>query len=486
MRYLQPFLLLMSRAAVFWIGVTIFACVAFVVAGLAQPDRLITPYVDAVLLAGFAFPASAGWLAGAIIQEFQHCTFAWSLPAAGRHIAAGYLATGIGISLLVAVLASQAPSASLGVGMLFAIGISGYCLSGNLFSLHRRWSSILEVALVVSVLVSTPRLSGLAARHPAPVAGACLAVVLWSVHRLLSRTSFRERPLRNVKPFPGSYSLQRSARYERRKLAAEGPRTTNWRADDLGADIWSWVRATLHETYGSFGWRTIPRALTRIWPLGLLLLTHAWADKGDLSLAEAFGRTVYAALFRSPHARPFGDSGDHTPLVILVVAAAGVAVGLAAPPGLKTDLAYPLSRRDRAAVAFRASLVSNGLLFVVVGATFWTIGQLVGWAIGYPARFDFVPFFLRPLTATVIFLPLAQWLVLRLRIHGHPRSGDAIVAVIVITVAFVAVVWIWTVLLPGLVPIPSLQVLVSLLALLVVAGVCRSLVRGHFTCADLA
>jgi hypothetical protein len=100
-RYAAPFFPLMGRAAVFWVGAATFAALGFLLLGLSQPDEIISPYVDASFLATFAIPALAGWLAGAIIQEFQGCTFAWALPAASRRVAAGYLSTGAVLSLLI-------------------------------------------------------------------------------------------------------------------------------------------------------------------------------------------------------------------------------------------------------------------------------------------------------------------------------------------------------------------------------------------------
>ncbi len=101
----------------------------------------------------------------------------------------------------------------------------------------------------------------------------------------------------------------------------------------------------LYEIYGPVGWKTLPRLLDRVWVLGLLFVIYAWADKGDLGFGEALGKTIYGALFGSPHVPIFGEQSDRHPIVILVIAAAGAALSLWSPTNQKASLAYPLSRR---------------------------------------------------------------------------------------------------------------------------------------------
>ncbi len=156
MTYLQPFFLLMGRASVFWIGAAVLIGLSFLLVGFGQPDEIITPYVDVVFLAAFGFPAAAGWLAGAIIQEFLHCSFAWPLPSVLRRIAAGFLATGLTISLVVAALASQSPANSLRFITLLAIGLAGYALCGSFFGSQSRWTGLI-LFLLAGLLVARSR-----------------------------------------------------------------------------------------------------------------------------------------------------------------------------------------------------------------------------------------------------------------------------------------------------------------------------------------
>ena len=125
MTYLQPFFMLMTRAAVFWVGALALLCLTILTMGLAEPDAIIARYIDTVVFAAFAFPATAGWLAGAIVQEFQHCSFAWALPSVGRRLGAGYLATAAGVSLIVSGLATRAAVDPPSFWVLSALGSRG-------------------------------------------------------------------------------------------------------------------------------------------------------------------------------------------------------------------------------------------------------------------------------------------------------------------------------------------------------------------------
>ena len=485
MTYLQPFFLLIGRASTFWVGAAVLAALCILLAGLAQPEEIITPYVDAVFLAAFAFPAAAGWLGGALIQEFLHCTFAWPLPSVLRRIAAGYLVTGLAISLLVAGLAAQSPTNALGFGTLLALGLAGYCIFGNFFSPRHRVLGSVSFILAILLVARSRYLSSLALDQPLMAIAISLGVAIVGILGLFSRDAFRLRALRLTTPFPGSYSLERSARYERAKVAQAGPKKTGWDAGYLGTSTWNWVRATLYETYGPLGWRTIPKLLERLWALGLLFAIYAWSDKGDLSFVEAFGKTIYGALFSSPHVPPFGDQIDRHPMVILVIGTIGAVLSLWSPTDLKTSLAYPVSRRRLATINYLVGLIDSATFLVGFFVVLSSVGHLAGWLVGYSLRFDFMPFFLQPLLATVILMPLAHWGRLQLRVATHRKTDNTLVAAIFGVLGFVALVWIWTAFLQQLLASPLAELTVSAILLLLSQNLYRRKLMHYFSTADL-
>ena len=100
-------------------------------------------------------------------------------------------------------------------------------------------------------------LSDLVAVHPAPAAMIAITLGTVSLQRLFSHSILRRRPFQPTSPFPGSYSLERSAEFERERQAARKPRATRWQSRYLGTDAWNWARAALYESYGPVSWKTL-------------------------------------------------------------------------------------------------------------------------------------------------------------------------------------------------------------------------------------
>jgi hypothetical protein len=281
--------------------------------------------------------------------------------------------------------------------------------------------------------------------------------------------------------------MRRSAEFEREKLAARKPKTTGWRSGYLDSRVWSWVRAATYAGYGPVTWKTVLKMPSKLWALGLVFAVHSWANRGSSSFAEALGRTMSDALLQSPHNATLVERGDHDPMVIIVVAAMGVALAIASPSSLlKTTLAYPLSRRFQAGVTFRAGLVDIAVFFVGLSVTLTLLGLLCGWLVGYDLRFDFIPFFFRPLAITAIAMPLALWGHLHLQVAHRRKTENTLVAVVFGVIGFVTTVWIATVLSPRVFPLPIVEV--GALAILFVASalVYRSRLREYFSKADVA
>lgn len=483
MTYLQPFFLLMGRASAFWIGSVVLAGLSVFLVGVGRPNEITGPYVDGVFLAVFGFPAAAGWLAGAIIQEFQHCTFAWVLPGVNRRIAAGFLATGAVISVFVAALAVQSPANSQGFVTLVAVGLAGYCFGGDLYAPLGRWMSVVNLIVLAMVITRSRVLSGLAADYPPLAIAVSLGVATFGFLRLASRYRLRRRAFHPALPFPGRYSLERSERYERDKSVGKGARKTGWRSGYLGTKTWRWVRAVAQENYGPLSWQTVTRALRSMSGLGLLLVLYSWVDKGELGLGESLAKTVYQTLVNSPHVAPFGENGGPHPMVIFVIAAAGVMLTLRSPAALGATLIYPLSRRRRAVIIHRSGLVYAGVFFAGISSSFLIVGHLAGWLVGYPLRLDFIPYFFHALAATVILMPIAHWGGLRLRDAVLRKMENTHMAVIFGVIGFVVVVWIWSALVPKLLT-PLAEIMVSALLFCVFQMIHREHLRKYYSAAD--
>ena len=95
MNALRPFFMLIGRASVIWLGIFALFISSIIVVGLTEEDAFFKPYVDVVFSVVFLFSASAGWLSGAVIQEFQHTTIAMFLPKVRFRLALGFLCGGL-------------------------------------------------------------------------------------------------------------------------------------------------------------------------------------------------------------------------------------------------------------------------------------------------------------------------------------------------------------------------------------------------------
>jgi len=486
MTALRPFFLLLGRASVFWLGVFALFFVSMIVAGVATPDARLGLYLDATLLANLWFPAAAGWLVGLVIQEFQHTSFAHHLPGVRSRFAAGYLTTGLVVTVVVVGLIARVSSTSLSLPLMFVLGLGAYCASGALQDPLSSWITSLNAVLVLLVVVRSRDLARLAGEHPWIAAMVSLGLGAAGFRRLFARSTFRRKPFRLTSPLPGRFSLERGRDYERRWRLKDRPKTTGWRAGYLGGDSWAWVRAEFHEAHGALGWKGVSKAISRLWGLGLLFLIYAWVDKGELGFGEALGRSIYDALFRSPHVAQFGKEGGPYLMVVIVIAAAGVVGALFKPVALGDAMAYPLSRLQRAQVTFRGGLVDAAMFLFVLGLGLYATGHLMGLLVGYEVRFDFMPFYFRVLMVTLILMPLGHWGRLGLQAAARRKAENTVVAMAFGVVGFVIAVCLGVFVLPLIFvsPIPELAALVAVF--LVSQFVYRNQLMSYYRTADLA
>ncbi len=484
---LQAFFLIMGRASVFWLGALGVFILSLLVTGLAEPDRtFIEHYADSVFVAAFAFPAGAGLLAGAVIQEFQHTTFATFLPAIRFRLATGFMVTGLLVSLVVVGLIATISSTPHDLAVLFAVGVGAYCLGGILIDPLSGWMTSLNVTLVLAVILSSHQLDLIAGEHPWPTFMMSIGVAAFSVSRLFARATFRRKPFRVTAPLPGRFSLEKTHQYRRHKMIQGGPVKSGWLTGYLGQNMWLWTRAAIHETYGAHVLKTFLKAVARAWPLVPLFLIYAWEDKGEMRFSEALAKSLNDALFRSPFQPQFGEHGGPYPMVMIVIAVAGILTALLSPVALGGALSYPLSRFQRATVQFRGGLADTAILLLIASPCLLAIGHLAGWFVGYEIRFDFMPFFLRVLLLTLVLMPLGYWGRVQLQEATWRKTENKLVGLILGICGFVVLVGFLTLVVTQLFTSPIMELGVLSIAVLVSRMIYwRSLV-SFYTTADLA
>ena len=486
MSHLRPFFLLLSRPAVFWIGTVVAASLGFLLLALSQPEEVITPWVDAAFLANLAWPAAAGWIGGSIIRDFQSTSLAWPLPGVNRRLAAGFVVTGIAVSTVVACLSLLSLASSHSPVVALSVAFAGYFVGGILFDASRPWLAGFSL-LVILVLIARSRLiSELTEAHPMAALGICLLLIAFSLTTLFSGARLRFSVTHPRLPFPGRYSVERSEEIQRKRIARPATGAGIRPGVYIGSSPRSWLRAAVHETYGSFDWRPLLRLLGQSWVLALLYALRAWADKGALSYGESLARTVHQSLFASPHVQPFGDEIGADGALILVVAATGAALGLRSARTLGTTLLYPISRQLRARTVHRRGLIDVAVFFLGFGTFLAVVGWLAGWAAGYEAHPDYLPFYLRPLAATALLMPAAFTSGLWFSALVRRQSGNTLVANIFVVIACVGAVWALTLASPRIFHSPALEAIAIAALLMATQIVYLRWLERYFSTADLA
>lgn len=484
MSFLRPFLLLVGRGATLWLGLIVLACVSILLAGLSNPEQPPYQWVDTNLLAAVVFPAAWGLLAGLLIQELQHMSFAWPLPGVRWKLLAALLATGLPVILLTSTLVAL-QATSVPFVALLALGLAGLGLGCVAIDPRSGWATLLTLSLLTGFAARSRYLADIVSEHPAATTAICLLLATVTFQRLFGTTTFRRKPFIPTAPLPGMYSFDRMLTHERGKLARRPPADSSWKHGYLGKDLWKWVAAAFHESTGSLGWRTVTKVASGTWPLWLLLVAHAWTEKGGMGFPRAFALTLYQEIMEPPGVPHLGED-SHEMLVTLFLAAAGAAFTFWTPVALRSSLLYPLSRRALGRVTARGRWLHSTLFLVVAGCFFLLVGQVAGTFAGYPVRMDYVPFFVWPLLATVALMPLAEWGALR-ALGGSARRSEGEFAVYIGgLVAFVAMVAAWTFLAPRLLGGPTLTLIVTICLLLASHLAFGRRMERYFATADLA
>ena len=481
---LRAFFMIAGRDAVFWLGAFWIGFVSIVLLGITQPHAWMVGRVDAFILASVAYPALAGWLAGALIQELQSCTFTWTLPEVRRKISWGFFAVGVIVTFLVVGLVALqgSPYNTLVLG---ALGLAGYCIGARNYGPESWFGAGVAVLLALAVLLSSTLVGELAMSYPWSTALVAMAVASTFSNGLLRVSTFRKGPFRLTTPLPGAFFLQRSQSLERQKQAWRKSSPVTWRHGYLGENPWNWVRAGAYEHAGPVGIRIVGKVINSTWVLWLLVGGHAWMEKGDDAFGVAFVKTLYDVVFRSPHVPAYGEDGPYAILVIVIAALGGV-LCLMAPLAPDSGLLYPLSRRSLAGITFRGAQAGAALLFVAIGLSCVLVGLVAGYFAGYETAMDFFPFFLRPLIATTVLLPLLQYGRLRLHTSILRRNENAFLLVAFGIAGFVVLVGIWTYLTPLVFSSSSDEVATSLVLLVTSRFIYGAQLERYFTTADLA
>jgi hypothetical protein len=483
---LRPFFMLLNRAAVIWVSIIGLATALLILAGMKGSDGSLGIRFDIHFIAAFMIPACAGWLAGAVVQEFQYTTFAMVLPRASQRIAGGFLAAGLVVTLLVMSVIGTPDSTLQNPPLLFIIGLAAYCLGGTFID-QSGWNMILNTLVVLMVIVRSVEVATIASGYPWLAAATAVTVIVASTVQRFSRSTSRRKPfLATGHHLPGRFYLERARQYRRRQMLRLGPSRSLWRPQYFGNHVGRWVRAAIHESRGAHTVKTVTLAISRAWALVLLILLYAWADKGEFSYGQALAMSINAALISAPHIPVFGEHGGPFQMVTIVIAMLGFAIAVFSPAALNSAIFRPLSRQQQARVQFGGGLVDVALLLFILSPSLLAIGHYTGWLAGFEVRFDFMPYFFRVLLITLVLMPVAHRWRLQLEAATRKKADYTTIMVILAITGYSFAVSFLTFLSPRITGSFVVELATLVIALLVSQLIYRRWLLKYYRVADLA
>jgi hypothetical protein len=310
--------------------------------------------------------AAVGLFAALHRLEVQHWITAWSLPRLREGLLLGQAAVGATAGLVAAAVtsrvASPAEATAAGSACFVAVAMTGVILDVASPS-PVRW---LAAATLLAAALRPEMLASLAEQSPLILAAGAIALSLAAMVSLFGVDSARIRPFR----FSGALGTQ--SRLALVDLWTRGGSDRGWSTELVTAGIPGWLRAAAHESFGG---------LKR----GYL---------GDRLLA-AFIIAVMASILQESGMLAF---------VGVILATRGIQ--------LRRSLHRPVSRAQRATIAYLGTLADAVITFVFAALLFVPVSSLVLSVIpglAEPARNPW------PVVLAFAFAwsPLAQWAVAR-------------------------------------------------------------------------
>ena len=448
--------------------------------------RVVLPrsfYAAAVLVLA---PAAAGALAGSVIMELLYCPFAWMLPDLRRALVVPDLAFGFVVCALAATFhvengaeATWLPSFCLAV-LCFAVGQAttdllpgrtlGWLLTAGFLAVLAR------VAVVAELLAERPLLVGL----PSLVLAAVLLARTFRVERARTKALVPSSRLGWEVPVHGAAALSRGPR--------RGSRGT-WSGGRLRPRAGDWVRAFSYEHFGSarrggIVMTMVAALVTALWLVGIVyVLGFREGSSPWLGL-----RWVAHVLYDPAGGLPLGHGDPPRAIPALIAASAMGMHALATPEAFSSGLPYPVSRRQRARIAWWLGFVEAAAIAVALVAALALAGELVLRALGSPRLPGRLPEFVRSVLVAVLFLPAIQ--VFRLTMLSRLRRATAgtiaatlfvVLGLYVLVVGLVATGWREV---PSTVP-AGVQLAVALVLVLGSQSLYAERLRQHYQRSDL-
>jgi hypothetical protein len=387
------------------------------------------------------------------------------------------------------------PVAPAAAGALFLLAFSlGTAVEGLTLFMAARVPALAPLLALAALAFGVDVPARWAAAQPAPFVLAAVAaagLVLYRVHR---EAAVRDRVFTPVFSVLNSVAPAAKQRFIRELASARACgggvwRRRLWPAEPLRDETSAWVRAALHERYGSRTWQYVSEvlalAVVSVVLVGALTFQEGFAD-GNLR------RDGWLTIHRAIFAGRAVDYSGMPPLYWLTAwIIAAFAWGRSANWVLfpRWGRFYPLSRGTLARVAFWASLEENAVHCLITGLGFAAGGLVAAAVAGEALTWTGIPVFARALALAFALLPLQQLLRMRYARQVECGRGNPFhFLVIALSFAFAAIVTFWTVGYPLVLRAmpPLLEATIIVVLAIGLQLFYQSRLRAHFARADLA
>jgi hypothetical protein len=442
-------LVLLGAAAAFSIMIVMGDALILFASG-REPDYDSDPAQFAHLLnmGVLGVPLIGGLLSADLAYDVRTRSFSWLLP----HLDTKLLRSAIAIALAVVTgsvvlhLTAGGPGAGLAV---WGVGLLVFAAGHHLLDRPvRRAVTVTCWCLVVAALIFADPLVHHASRVPIVTAALGMVGAAAILRAAYARANARELiSLEKALSMVNVFNPIEMDQY----LQVKGMRATGgagrWLGGRIGGGVRSWTRAVNFE---AFGYLTVRRAWRQSVAVPLVLMVIlvlvGFQDGYEIENRAAHGWLYAWHALMHPAIGPGLEEGSSPPTYM---AAAMLAVWFyqgngSATPMLSLGRVYPLSRAERARVAWHASLGHNMLVFVTSLLAALVVAGVVAWfgeLVPLEAR---LPGFLRVALAGSVLAPFAQYIRLRsVSANGRPTMVWGFLHLLAMVV-FTAVLVVWT------------------------------------------
>ena len=375
----------------------------------------------------FVLPAAAGAALAFPAQELLYSPWSWTLPGVRARLATSLFGAALGVSVCTVVGLDAA--AWLALPVLPALGLAALCfaLGAAVFDpalRPRPMASLALLALVLLVFFVTPTWPVFADHPLATALGSALLAAGLLATNVSSKTA-RDRALTAERDLSMSF---RNESLLAPILAKMGRSPRMPRLTPGAARPWPWVQAAFIEATGWSLARWARRVALLVLAIVVIVSLIAFEDGYSNSGSQREGLVYVYHAFVQPDALPasaFAPRSNVPPyyLVAYVTTLLVLLLGNVSDHGLDPERLQPLSRRDRAEIAWRSSLATSVVLTAALALALAIASEVLARILQVEQHEGALPNWLRGVALALLSAPIGQF-VRRRWIDGRQRRSQ--------------------------------------------------------------